>query len=784
MTKNPQGLRINIQGIVQGVGFRPFIYNLANKYKLKGWVRNNSKGVEIEVSGSPKSLKLFTENIHLTAPPLSKITNFTTTEIPPTDSTSFEIENSTSNSDDFVLVSPDISVCDDCLREFFNPHDRRYLYPFINCTNCGPRFTIIKDTPYDRPFTSMAEFPMCQQCSSEYNDPTDRRFHAQPIACPDCGPNIWIEFPLESKVHTNHFGSNQSIIFIQEKLKRGAIVAIKGLGGFHLACDALNQQAVSKLRSRKNRISKPLAIMMANIELVDQNCYLSEAELMYLNSPEKPILILKKRPESRIVQDIAPGQNTIGVMLPYTPLHHLLFKQIPGSEDLQPCLALVMTSGNISDEPIAYENTDAKERLSEIADNFLMNDRPIHVRCDDSLIQVPDLEPNPVNSTTSSIFTIRRARGYAPSPLELPWTSIQLLAVGAELKNSICITNDKYAFLSQYIGDLQNYETYTSFEKTISHFESIYRSKPKIITCDLHPDYLSTRYAFERAASDNLPVFQVQHHHAHITSVMAENGVDEMEPVIGLAFDGTGYGDDNNIWGGEILISTYKSYQRAFHLEYFPLPGGDLAVQNPSRTALALLWKTGYDWLSELPPVAYYCAEDLLKIKMQLEHRINTPMTSSMGRLFDAVASLLNINQRINYEAQAAIELESICDPDEKSTYEIEFIENQIIVSNMCRSIVEDILKGLAAPIVSAKFHNTLVSLSTEAVENIYKQTGIRTVALSGGVWQNKKLFESVYLNLRKRNFTVLYNQKIPTNDGGIALGQASTAHHLYKDSS
>ena len=781
MPNNTQGLKIQVQGIVQGVGFRPFIFNLAQEFNLTGWVKNNSKGVEIEVHGKLELLNSFVNNISLRAPSLARISDIKveqikTNEYSTNEYSTFEILSSTSSEGDFVPIAPDIAVCQDCLQEFNNPQDRRYHYPFINCTNCGPRFTIIKNTPYDRPYTSMSNFKMCTLCAKEYHDPTNRRFHAQPIACPDCGPTIWLEFGDGMHRDIVNLGINQVMQVVQHNILRGKIVALKGLGGFHLTCDASNPAAVEALRHGKKRQEKPFALMMVDIETVNKHCYISESEIRLLHSPEKPIVILKKRPNSPIAGEVAPGQNTIGVMLPYTPLHYLLFTNLNDRKGIMPTEVLVMTSGNSSDEPISYTNEEAVAALKNIPDLYLMHNRPIHIRCDDSLVRTV------LKEKEYCLYTIRRARGYAPLPLKLPWKSISVLGVGAELKNSICLTRNEFAVTSQYIGDLQNYQTYVAFEKTITHYERLLKITPDLVACDQHPDYLSTRYAHERTQRTGMPILHIQHHHAHIASVMAENSFPDNEPVIGLAFDGTGYGEDGNIWGGEAFIATYKSYERLFNLNYFPLPGGDLAIHYPSRTALGLLWQEKIEWLPELPCSQYYCAEDLVKIKSQLNNQINSPLTSSIGRLFDAVASLINIKQRVNYEAQAAIELETICQPDITSSYEINLSENKILIRPMLLSMIEDILTGVKPSIISAKFHNSLIQMSSNLVKKIYNDTGIRTVALSGGVWQNIILLEGVINRLQSQNYNVLVHRNFPSNDGGIALGQVSIAHHNFRN--
>ncbi len=553
-------LKIIVKGIVQGVGFRPFVYSLAQKYNLFGSIRNTSNGVDIEITGSSDSLKLFQNSLKNDAPPLSRIDSIATIEIDIFNANRFEILSSQPIPGDYMPISPDMSICDDCLQELFDPANPRYRYPFINCTNCGPRFSIIKDIPYDRPFTTMADFEMCNFCKSEYLDPGNRRFHAQPIACPDCGPQI----ALINKGQTISSGE-AAIEQARRALSEGKILAIKGLGGYHLACDASNPQAVTRLRTRKKRSDKPFALMAFNIDLINTFCEINPAEADLLKSQRRPIVLLHKKPNANIVDDVAPGQNTLGFMLPYTPLHYLLLQPAEQYPEV-----FVMTSGNISEEPIAYLDREAYQRLDQIADLFLVHDRPIHMRVDDSVSRIILSKP----------YLLRRSRGYAPESIQLPFQSQQILAAGAELKNTFCLSRDNNAFLSHHIGDLENLETLDSFEKGILHYENLFRIKPEIIACDLHPDYLSTRYAVHRAETENLPIVKIQHHHAHLASVLADNHWNQDNSVIGLCFDGTGYGSDGAIWGGEILVGNYQQYQRRFHLKYTPLPGGDLAVKH------------------------------------------------------------------------------------------------------------------------------------------------------------------------------------------------------------
>ncbi len=783
--KNQTGLRIHITGVVQGVGFRPFVYGLATRFALNGWVRNTSAGVDIEVDGDTNTLDAFARALRDEAPPLSRIDDFTVTSVPANGFRSFDIVLSEAVEGAFQPISPDYTICPDCLRELFDPGDHRYRYPFINCTNCGPRFTIIKDIPYDRPKTTMVRFPLCETCAKEYEDPLDRRFHAQPVACPDCGPKIWIETvgaDGRPPLHEN----DDAISETQRSLLDGKILAIKGLGGFHLACDATNATAVSELRKRKLRVDKPFALMMPDLETVRQHCYLNDAERAELESIARPIVLLKRKPDSPIAVEVAPGQDHLGVMLPYTPLYYLLFAEVPRSKDFSPSERLksplqgsanlplmtwrlpplVMTSGNLSEEPIAFSNEDARERLSSLADAFLMHDRDIHVRCDDSVVRTLEKE----------IYPLRRSRGYAPFPVKLPWGAPLLLAVGAELKNTFCLVNDNYAFMSHHIGDLENFETLQSFEQGIDHFENLFRVKLETIAYDNHPNYLATRYALERANLQTLNLQPVQHHHAHIASVMAENGLDGSEKVIGVAFDGTGYGDDGNIWGGEFLVADYAEYERVAHIPYFPLAGGDAATKRPSRTALGLLWSLGIDWDEALAPVQDLCSEERMALRVQLERKLNTPLTSSMGRLFDAVAALAGGRQKVNYEAQGAIEFEALAADDESGSYSFCNDQAEIQMRPAIETIVNDVLKGVPIPIISAKFHNGIAKMVLEICIALREKSGLNTVALSGGVWQNIFLLQRTLDALRKNDFDILIHRQVPTNDGGLALGQAAIA--------
>lgn len=771
----PSSYRIFINGIVQGVGFRPFIYSLASRYQLSGWVRNTSSGVEIEVSGPMDQLAEFISSIKEEAPPLARIDSLQEESIQAMAYEGFQIQGSRVIEGDYQPISPDVCICGDCLEELFTPSDFRYRYPFINCTNCGPRFTIIKDIPYDRPKTTMAGFDLCPRCREEYLDPLDRRFHAQPVACPECGPEIWLEYP--SGTTSEPSKGDQALQIAQQLLAEGKIGAIKGLGGFHLACDAENPAAIRTLRERKDRPAKPLAVMMPDLKTASKYCRLTEDEAELLTSTQAPILLLDRNPDQPLPDGIAPKQERIGVMLPYTPLHYLLFSD-QDQLNQSPYRVLIMTSANFRGNPILTKNEEVREYLGSIADFFLFHNRDIHIHCDDSVIRTAQLagnqEPHP--------YPIRRSRGYAPQPISTPLSSPPVAAVGAELKNTFCLTRENNAFLSQHLGDLKNYQTLASFEESILHFEGLFRIKPALLVHDLHPDYLSTRYALERSEKENLPCLAVQHHHAHIAACLAENADHGKEPVIGMSFDGIGYGADGTIWGGEILVADYRSYQRLGHLEYFPLPGGDLAIREPWRIALALLDHLEIPWDSAIPAVAYAQSREgalpgvkpIDVLKNQLASQTNTPLTSSIGRLFDAVSALLGVRQMISYEGQAAIELEALVDPAERGSYPLEVTpENIIRVSPLISGLLKDFLSGVKLPVLSARFHNSLAVLVLDMARRAKEESSLKRIALSGGVWQNMSLLQNTTQYLTDGGFQVLTHQHVPPNDGGLSLGQA-----------
>ncbi|MCC7130494.1 MAG: carbamoyltransferase HypF [Anaerolineae bacterium UTCFX2] len=775
-----EGAQIWVGGIVQGVGFRPFVYNLALRHGLSGWVRNTSAGVEIELDGRRADLEEFVQALQAEAPTLARIDEVRLEWRPANGFQGFEIRHSEAQAVEFQPVSPDVSICADCLRELFDPQDRRYRYPFINCTNCGPRFTITQDIPYDRRNTTMAGFALCAECAAEYEDPTDRRFHAEPIACPQCGPQVWLEAGGQSRELAQ---GDAAILKARDLLFEGKILAIKGLGGFHLACDATNIEAVRELRRRKLRVDKPFALMLADIEGVQAHCLLSPVERRLVEQRERPIVIVRRRFDSPVAAEVAPGQNTLGVMLPYTPLHYLLFAQ-PGATppvfDLPP---LVMTSGNLSEEPICATNEAARSRLAPLADAFLMHNRPIHIRCDDSVVRMfPATRREQEQKRASGLYPLRRARGFAPDPVRLAFEVPPVLGVGAELKNTFCLTRQRYAFLSHHIGDMENLETLESFEQGVEHFERLFRIQPQAIAYDLHPDYMATRYALRRAEAQGLSAVGVQHHHAHIAACMAENGLSEGTQVIGVAFDGTGYGEDGAIWGGEVLLADYGAYRRALHLQYAPLPGGDQAARAPWRMALAWLERAGLDWAEDLPPVRYALEQKeaaiapLEALRGQLRSRINCPDTSSMGRLFDAVAALIGVRQTVNYEAQAAIELEAGLDGREPRFYPFELRDGVIDPAPMLRQALEDLRAGAGIATIAARFHNGVAKLTLEACSQLRAESGINKVALSGGVWQNSYLLTVSAGLLQEAGFEIYLHRQTPANDGGLSLGQAVAA--------
>jgi len=752
---------IHINGIVQGVGFRPFIYNLALDHNLTGWVRNSANGVDIEISGDEANQQAFISQIPLSAPPLAQIDDIDVVEKNPQSYEDFQIIHSKDRASDFIPVSPDIAICSQCQEELFNPEDRRFRYPFINCTNCGPRYSIIKDIPYDRPKTTMASFSMCAACRQEYDIPRDRRFHAQPVACPDCGPQVWLELTPNQRGPEGE----DAIQSARTMLAEGKILAIKGLGGFHLACDAKNQKAVDRLRRRKKRPAKPFALMAFDLRTIKKYVLVSKAGENLLTSPQAPIVLLPKRNVPGLAETIAPGQTNLGLMLPYTPLHLLLMEPGQGFPDV-----LVMTSGNLSEEPILHKNDSAREKLGNIADAFLLHDRLIYRRIDDSVFAIIEEKPYP----------IRRARGYAPNPIRLDQPMPQILATGPQMKNTFCLTREKYAFVSHYIGEMENWETYRDYQEAIDNFENLFRLSPKAISYDRHPDYTATKYALQRATQENLPTYPVQHHHAHLAAGMIENHLPPQQKVGGLIFDGTGYGSDGTIWGGEILVGNCLEFDRFAFLKPVPLPGGDITIQQPARMALSTLWAYGLAWDEHLLPVQALSPMELKALRSQLENGVNVVQTSSMGRLFDTISSIIGVRHTISYEAQAAIELEAIADHHEIGYYPWRMEGSQINIQPMLESILQDLSQGRSQTNIAAKFHNTLARLSLEMANEIKQCYGIYQIVLSGGVWQNQYLLYKTIELLRNHQFESVIHQQLPPNDGCVAFGQAMIGAYRY----
>jgi hydrogenase maturation protein HypF len=739
-TTSRRRIRVRLRGIVQGVGFRPFVHNLALKLDLAGYVLNSSAGLVAEVEGDPAALDAFVKSLREDPPPLAWIQEMEVLELEAVGDAAFAIRESVAETGEFALVSPDVATCDDCFRDFTDAANRRFGYAFTNCTNCGPRYTIIRDIPYDRPHTTMAAFHMCAACQAEYDDPRDRRFHAQPNACPECGPAL-----------------SASIEEARRRLAAGEILAIKGLGGFHLACDARNPAAVGRLRDRKRRSDKPFAVMARDLAAVEAICAVSDADRRALLSPRRPIVILQRQVED-LPHAIAPGNRTIGVMLPYTPLHHLLFTGAPYS-------LLVMTSGNLSEEPIVVSNAEGRERLAGVADWFLTHDRDIYMRTDDSVVRTFE----------GTERVMRRSRGFAPQTMDLGRAVPELLACGAELKNTFCLTKGQHAILSQHIGDLENYETLVFFEETLANLKKLFRVQPRAVAYDLHPQYLSTKYALGMVG---LPKFGVQHHHAHIAACMAENGLGG--EVIGVAFDGTGYGADGAIWGGEFLVAGYSGFERHAHLRYIPLAGGDAAVREPWRAALAYL----IDAFGAEARMEGIAANRLRVVRRMIESGVNTVPTSSCGRLFDAVAAIIGLRTAVNFEAQAAIELEMIAEEGNTARYPIEIEAGppwQVDFRPAITWIAREAAEGASRASISAKFHNTLAGAIVETCRRIRGETRLARVCLSGGTFQNMRLLGLAVAGLRGAGFDVFLHAKVPPNDGGIALGQAAIAADLMR---
>jgi hydrogenase maturation protein HypF len=791
---------IRVEGIVQGVGFRPFVYSLATRLGLAGLVGNDVDGVFAEVEGSPSAVAEFLRALQRDAPPLARVERVTASRMAPVGTASFEIVASDPVGRRRTLIAADSATCDDCLHELADPADRRFRYPFINCTNCGPRFTIVRDVPYDRPLTTMAGFPLCEQCAAEYHDPANRRFHAQPTCCPACGPRLTLldatgkphdtGAPEDSGSLPPPWRGQRSTILPSASvlppanptppdfappldsalhlaaglLRAGRIVAVKGLGGYHLAADAASEAAVAALRARKHREDKPFALLAADVAAARRLCAVDDAAASLLESRARPVVLLPRLPDADVAASVAPGNRQLGIMLPYTPLHHLLLAAVGRP--------LVLTSGNVSDEPIAYRDGDALDRLGGIADAFLTHDRAIHVRTDDSVARAFGGRP----------LLIRRSRGYVPEPVRVSGGFPRpVLACGAELKNTFCLAKDHHAFVSHHIGDLENAETLQSFTAGIEHFSRLFDITPQVVAHDLHPEYLSTKYALDL---DGVDLVGVQHHHAHIASCLADNGIGDSTggPVIGVAFDGTGYGPDGTIWGGEFLIADLAKFRRAGHLAQVPLPGGAAAIRQPWRMAAAYLAAVGLD-ASSLP-VAQRNAARWDAIVAMAQRGVNAPPTSSAGRLFDAVAALLDIRDEITYEGQAAIELEQRADPGETRAYRAG-IETAPIEAgapflvrgpDLVAAAVDDRARGVPVELIAARFHNGVAALIEDGCVLLREQHALDTVALSGGVFQNLLLLKRTVTRLESAGFRVLLHSRVPCNDGGISLGQAVIA--------
>lgn len=749
-------IKISVKGAVQGVGFRPFIYNLAESLGLKGYVLNTPQGVIIEAEGEPKFLEIFTERIQKEKPPISLIQNITVEELKPVNYSDFIIKQSDISGSPNAIVLPDIATCSECHDEIFDSNNRRYLYPFTNCTNCGPRYSIIESLPYDRARTTMKNFKMCPECQAEYENPKDRRFHAQPNACPVCGPHVEL-CDSTGKVLLQY---NEAILETAKEIKSGKILAIKGLGGFHLIVDAMNVQAIKRLRKRKNREEKPFAIMYSDLNSIKRDCNLSKDEENLLISAQSPIVLLKKKSNCEVSPNVAPLNPNLGIMLPYTPLHHILMHYL--------ITPIVATSGNLAEEPICIDEKEALVRLKGIADLFLVHNRPIYRHVDDSIARI----------ILNEKVLLRRARGYAPMPVIIENKSDKhILSVGGHLKNTISVSKGSEVFVSQHIGDLETKESYNSFCNTIEKFKEIYKIEPAQVICDLHPDYISTKYVKEKYSDTH----SIQHHKSHILSVIAENGIEE--PVLGIAWDGAGFGEDKTIWGGEFFTADKKGIERIANLKTFRLPGGESSFKEIYKSAVGVLFEIyGNDTYKYL---ADNESEKDYKILLQMiNNKINSPVCSSVGRLFDAVASILNIRQRVSFEGQAAMELEYLLeDYDLDESYKCKIIKNEngIFIldwSNMIKEILEEKNKNISKNIISLKFHNALVN----SIVEISKLVNEKNIALSGGCFQNKYLLEKSILKLRENGFNVFWNKEVPANDGGISLGQIAYFSYFNKN--
>jgi hydrogenase maturation protein HypF len=770
----PVRTKISVKGVVQGVGFRPFVYNLAKSLGLKGYVINSSKGVTIEIEGDKSPV--FLDRLTKEAPPLSQIMSVDTVPMPHHGYEDFRIMES-EDEGSFTLVSADVSICGDCFREMLDKNDRRYLYPFINCTNCGPRYTITRSVPYDRPNTTMSVFKMCPDCKREYHNPEDRRFHAQPNACPVCGPQVQL------KVESKRLRVNKRENPIKETirlLKQGKIIAIKGLGGFHIACDATNEEAVKKLRLKKRKSNKPFGLMGPDVQTISKFCEVSREEEKVLLSNRRPIVLLRKL-KNNLPEEISPRNSYIGFMLPYTPLHYLLFYfpmgvHVSSPLSLSPNFdALVMTSGNISEEPIVTDNEEVVTKLSGIADAFLVHNRDIFMRVDDSVVKVM--------SDNGSLSYIRRSRGYVPDPVLLHDDGPEVLGCGADIKNIFTLTKGSFAIPSQHIGDMENYETLKFFEESLQNLKSVYRVKPEALAYDLHPMYLSTQWALRQ---ENIEKVGIQHHYAHVASVMAERGI--KDEVLGVSFDGTGYGADRNLWGAEFLIADIKGFKRVGQFKYIPLPGGEVAVREPWRIAVSYIndiaGKDAMSYFESLGFIARYGRDKIGDILKIIDNRQFSPLASSAGRLFDAVSALMGVCDRNTFEGEAAIALEAVTRPGITDDYpvDIKFKETMIIdFSHTFLAIIEDLARGKDKGVISSKFHNTVVALILRVVEKLSSLHSMNDVVVCGGVFQNMYLLERTVAGLKAMNLKVHSHDKVPTNDAGISLGQAYIVRERLK---
>ncbi|MFN2431846.1 MAG: carbamoyltransferase HypF [Gemmatimonadota bacterium] len=749
---------VSVEGSVQGVGFRPFVYGLARRLNLHGLVRNDSAGVLIDVEGTPPALDDFLQLLTSAPPPLAAIDRIRSEPAPARAYPGFSIAPSENGVRRVAQAAPDAATCPACLRELFDPADRRFRYPFLNCTDCGPRLTIVRALPYDRGRTTMAGFAMCAACCREYEDPRDRRFHAQPTACPDCGPTLALRAP--GRYRGTISAGEEALAGAVDALREGRIVAVKGLGGYHLACDATSGAAVRRLRERKRREAKPLALMVADLAAARPLCRIAPREAELLESVQRPIVLVAKRSSGTVACEVAPDSRELGIMLPYTPLHHLLLAALDRP--------LVMTSGNRSDEPIAFEDAEALERLEEIADLFLTHDRPIATRCDDSVVRVVRGERS----------FVRRSRGFAPRPIPLAVRlRVPVLGVGGHLKNTFCLARERSAFLSHHVGDLENLEAYRALREALEVYGRLLDLRPEVVAHDLHPEYLSTKLAGELPASERVAV---QHHHAHVASCVAEHGVGE--PVLGVAFDGAGLGTDGAIWGGEFLLVEGVRWQRLAHLAYVPLPGVDAAARQPWRMAAAHVWSACGGNLDRLPAVVRDAVEvgRLALVEQMLVSGLHSPPTSSVGRLFDAVASLLGLCHVARFEGEAALRLEAAADRHATRSYAFDVRETPegwiADPGALIRGVVADVGAGRPAAEIAGAFHNALSELVLDVARRVRARTGVRRVALTGGVFQNALLAERTAVRLERGGFEALLHRRVPCNDGGLALGQAYVA--------